>query len=117
MASSNMKFLLILFIAVSVIEKAYAPPLPSYLPSVQANRAGKEALIRVYFNQGYAYKNIVLMLTTLHGIKMSLPTLKIILRRMNLKRRKPLTEDMTQEVVAAVRKELEESGQSLSFNE
>ena len=50
----------------------------------------RDALIKRYFLQGYEYKFIVQFLQEVHGIAMSIRTLKRILARLNLRKRKAL---------------------------
>ena len=47
----------------------------------------REQLVKSYFNAGYTYNLILCFLAGVHGIIVSLRTLKRILRRLNLRRR------------------------------
>ena len=49
----------------------------------------KERLVKLYFEAGYTYSLILEFLANLHGIHLSLRTLKRLLRRYGLKRRGP----------------------------
>jgi hypothetical protein len=44
-------------------------------------------LVRVYFELGYSYRVILRFLKSLHGVSLSLRTLKRLLHKMGLKRR------------------------------
>ena len=61
----------------------------SYVPPhvLQRNSASLEELIRVYFSEGYAYRLILCFLVGVHGITISLRTLKRELRKLGLRRR------------------------------
>ena len=48
---------------------------------------GRDRLIRYYFQLGYSYRLILCFLIALHGVCISLRTLKRILMRLNLRRR------------------------------
>ena len=110
MAALRMSLLLIAVCAVYMIDSTFSLPQPSYVHSYSGNGSGRDALVRMYFKQGYSYKNIVLMLTTLHGVRISLRTLKRILNRLKLKKRVAISEELTRSVIEAVRKETTESG-------
>ena len=51
------------------------------------NNQFREKLIKSYFDAGYTYNLILCFLTGVHGIVISLRTLKRVLRRINLRRR------------------------------
>ena len=48
----------------------------------------RDDLICAYFNMGYSYNLIICFLATVHGIKISLASLKRALRTRNLRRRR-----------------------------
>lgn len=104
---------LVVFITL-VIDAAYAPYPPitrSFVPG--GNQ--RDTLIKAYFRQGYAYKDIVLFLATMHGINIGLQRLRQILARLGLRRRQVLDEEVAKRVLEAVRKELVESGRKLLY--
>ncbi|KAJ8048357.1 hypothetical protein HOLleu_00635 [Holothuria leucospilota] len=75
-------------------------------------RMARERLIKSYFNQGYAYKEIVAILYTRYNISLSVRQLKRILREHGLYRRKHL--DRMEDVAIAI-EELSTSGSLLGY--
>ena len=61
--------------------------LPFVSIAVAANPR-REQLVAVYFDKGYPYQVILLFLAAFHDINMSMSTLKRILRRSKLTRRR-----------------------------
>lgn len=105
----NMKVVLLLVFFVFVLDTAYAPyptVIRPFVPGIQQ----REVLIKAYFRQGYAYKDIVLFLATMHGIYIGVDRLKRILARLGLRRRNVLDEESARRVLEAVRSEIVESG-------
>lgn len=107
MAHSVM-FLLVLslFIFIKVV---YAP-IPPYTNIFSRRGHERTGFIAAYFRQGYSYKDIVLLLATLHGITLTVNGLRGILRRMGLRRNERLDEERLRGVIEAVRSEMEGSG-------
>lgn len=92
-----------------VIHGAWAPSTGNEQLLLE-HGGNRDGLISAYFRQGYSYKDIVLFLASIHGLKIGVDRLKQILRRLRLRRREPQNEETVQRVVAAVQKEMEESG-------
>ena len=91
--------------------------LDIYTPAVGYNPTwhGRDALIAAYFKQSYSNAEILMFLSTVHGIMLSLSHLKRILRRLNLRRRIPQTPELLQTTLNAIEKELHGSGQCLGY--
>lgn len=85
-------------------------PLPDNIYAFVSQERHRTGLIKAYFKQGYAYKDIVLFLATIHGIKIGIDRLKQILCKLGLRRRQPKNEDTVGPVLEAVRDIMEESG-------
>ena len=51
----------------------------------------RDKIIRTYFEQGFSYHLILCFLVALHGVCISMSTLKRSLRRQGLQRRAPYT--------------------------
>ncbi len=47
----------------------------------------RKTLVSRYFKEGYPYKTILQFLRSLHGIRISMRTLKLLLQQLNLRRR------------------------------
>ena len=92
-----------------VIHGAWAPSTANEQLLLE-HGGNRDGLISAYFRQGYSYKDIVLFLASIHGFKIGVDRLKQILRRLRLRRREPQNQETVQRVVAAVQKEMEESG-------
>ena len=92
-------------------------PRPNYTPAAPGAGPwqGRDALITEYFRQSYTNKEIVSLLATIHGIFLSVRSLKMTLRRLNLRRRVQITDDLLQNTLEAIEKELSESGCSLGY--
>lgn len=70
--------------------------------------------IQKYFNEGYGYKDIVLMLSKKHNVVISLRTLERHLKKHEM-RRKCFVESSLNEIVVAIESELEGSGKNLGY--
>ena len=79
-------------------------------PELSLHELGREGLIAAYFKQGYSYKDIVLFLATMHGLKLSVSRLRQILFRLGLRRKEQHTMESVNCVLQAVKTELEGSG-------
>ena len=99
-------------IIICLLENAVAT-LPKYTPALRHSIEGRDALIRSYFHQGYAYKEIVLFLTTLHGIKIGYEYLRHVVRKLGLRRKKIYDDATLQSVIDAIREECKGSGKIL----
>ena len=76
----------------------------------------RDDLIEDYFLKGFAYAAIVKALELVHGIYLSLKTVKRVLSRKSLKRRHRFySDDYLLEVIKAVQLELEGSGKCLGY--
>ena len=104
-----MKVFLFLVFCAFALDEAYAPFPGNARPFVGERQRAN--LVRAYFKQGYAYRDIVLFLATMHGIKIGVDRLKQILFKLGLRRRQKLNEETVGRVLEAVRSELEESGE------
>ena len=60
----------------------------------------RDQLIAWYFSLGYSYKLIVCFLYFVHGISLSLRQLKRILKKLNLRRRHPVSRQLFDRTVA-----------------
>ena len=105
----NVRALFFLFIVIVVLQSAYAP-MPEYTPAITRTLSARNALIKSYFHQGYAYKDISLFLSTMHGIAIGANYIRVLIRKLGLRRRKPLSDDMLEDVVNAIRMEYRGSG-------
>ena len=91
-------------------------PLPSFFnEGLIEEGATREQLIQSYFYQGYTYAHILACLAVNHAVKLSLKTLKRILKRLGLMRRTPFTEGVATSAVTAIVQELEQSGQCIGY--
>ena len=62
------------------------------LPQMARNQyLSSSELVKMYFEEGYTYKLILCFLSGLHGIIISLSTPKRMLKKQNLRRRRPLS--------------------------
>lgn len=87
--------------------------VPGNIPA-ENSRLPRIDLIEHYFMQGFAYVEIVCFLLIRHGLKISLRQLKRILKARKLVRRAaPFAE--VNDVLAAIRKELDCSGQCIGY--
>lgn len=108
----------VLFISVTIVMlPGVYSPRPNYTPSIPVGnqRLTRDGLITGYFRQSYSNKDILSLLASVHGIIISLPTLKKILKRLGLKRRVPVTDELLENCIEAIEKELSESGNSLGY--
>lgn len=87
---------------------AILPPYTSALQR-QGENDNLQVLITNYFNQGYNNFEILAFLSLLHGIVMSLRSLKRWLRRWNLKRANRRNEASLEDIVSAILVEMERS--------
>jgi len=106
-------FNMLLFIVFAVTVDVVCAPLAEFQFSEGSSRDG---FIAAYFRLGYSYKDIVLFLATLHGMKIGVPRLKQILYRLGLRRRVEHTQETVAAVLQAVQHELEESGMLMIAN-
>ena len=84
-------------------------PLPIYTPFIRGNDGSAEdylELISIYFRQGYSNLEILQFLK-LHGVTISLSTLKRRLTSLGLSRKTNISDD---EMRSAIEKELGKSG-------
>ena len=63
----------------------------------------RKELVLKYFREGYSYKSIVRFLEEVHGIFISVSTLKRILRTLGLRRRTQVTSTHIQQVLTLVK--------------
>lgn len=70
-------------------------------------------LIEHYFMQGYGGREIIALLGLCHNIFLSLRHLKRLLRRLNLRRRRP--ESPLEDIAMAIINELEGNGQNIGY--
>ena len=73
----------------------------------------RENLIRNYFCSGFTYAEICLLLNERHNLQISVPHLKRLLKRLDLRRRN-LRFDV-ENVIYCINKELTESGSSMYY--
>ena len=100
----------IFFVCFALFINVAWAPFTGYEQLRYGNSCNRDGLISAYFRQGYSYKDIVIFLASIHGFKISVARLRQILGRLRLRRRETQNEETVQRVVAAVRKEVEESG-------
>ena len=100
----------IFFVCFALLINVAWAPFTGYEQLRYGNSCNRDGLISAYFRQGYSYKDIVIFLASIHGFKISVARLRQILGRLRLRRREARNEETVQRVVAAVRKEVEESG-------
>ena len=105
----NHKLLLIFVIVVVIVEGAYAP-LPGHQAFNRNRHVIRNGLIKRYFDQGYACKDIIVFVETLHGIRISMDWLRKVLRKMGLRRHMDHNERTLQRIFDAIRTEQESSG-------
>ena len=107
----------LIFFLLSITVAFVEAPLPFYTPATnyKFQSLTRDGLISAYFKQAYANKEILLFLSTIHGVVLSLAHLKRILRRLGLKRRRQLDNDCLQRTINEIRIELKESGQCLGY--
>ena len=106
---------LMLLAAVCFTQPVYAP-LPNYLPAARGCQAqGRDALITAYFKQSFTNKEICAVLVSAHGIFLSASGLKKILRRLQCKRKVPVTDGVLYSAIEQIQKELSTSGSSLGY--
>ena len=86
--------------------------LPRYLPSSQENYERDDLIVK-YFHLGLKYSEILLFLASSHGIQLSLRQLKRVLTKRGFGRRKMYSS--TDNVIQAVEKELNGSGNSIGY--
>ena len=110
----NFLFQACLVMLLVVLIQEVAAPLPNYMPDLRMPTS-RHALIRIYFNMNYTYKEILRCLSVFHGITISLITLKRTLYKLGLKRRTPLTQDIIVTAASEIEKQLKESGQNLGY--
>ena len=89
--------------------------LPTYTPAIKSNNLGRDALIKVYFRQGYVYKDIVSFLNILHGIQIGYEYLRHVIRRLGLRRKKPYTDADLDSVIQAIQDHRLGSGMAYWF--
>ena len=87
-------------------------------PAEQAHNVfGKvENLVRAYFEHEYSSLDIVLCLTSCHGVYMRIQTVKRILKRLGLWRRVPCTEDRVKEAYEEIESQLISSGSMIGYH-
>lgn len=73
----------------------------------------RDQIIESYFYRGFSYKEILCLLESQHGIKLSNRQLHRVLRRLSLYRRREKTS--INDVIDGVSKELEGSGSSFGY--
>ena len=71
----------------------------SDLKMADEDKSDERELIEFYFNRGYQYKHIVLMLDKQHGKKMNLRTLQRRLKDYGLSRRESFDEDLVRSLI------------------
>ena len=112
--SASVKLLVITFVIYCAVESVYAPT-SSYASALGRKTKGRDVLIKAYFNRGYTYKEILLFLACLHGIKLSLSWLKQIIRRLGLRRQQVQTQESLKLVVRRIKEEIRQSGKPLNM--
>lgn len=60
----------------------------------------RDKLVAWYFSLGYSYKLILCFMYFSHGISLSLRQLKRVLKKLNLRRRRPLTRQLIDSTLA-----------------
>ena len=91
--------------------------LDTYTPALDLKAAWyeRDSLVAAYFKQSYSNAEILLFLSTVHGIMLSLSQLKRILRRLSLRRHIPQTPQLLQSTLDEIENELQGSGQCLGY--
>jgi len=91
--------------------------MDSYLPSSRKNafEIDRNRLISVYFKLGFTYNEITAFLKKCHGFKLSVRQLKRVLQSKGLRRRSQ--KSPLQDVLNAVREELNGSGNSIGYQQ
>ena len=83
--------------------------LPPYTSAVQGENDDVRTAVTNYFHQGYNNYEILAFLSLLHGVVMSLRTLKRWLKRLQLKRASQRNEASLENIVTAILMEMESS--------
>ena len=91
--------------------------MDSYLPSSResVSEIDRNRLISVYFKLGFTYNEITAFLKEYHGFKLSVRQLKRVLQSKGLRRRRQ--KSPLQDVLNAVRDELNGSGNSIGYRQ
>lgn len=87
--------------------------VPTYLPPDAGS--SRFDLIKMYFQNGFTYKEILILLLSRHNITLSLSHLKQILTKLNLRRRQGVTYASIQVTAEAIINEMGDSGQCLGY--
>jgi transposase len=103
-----MIWLVVLLAHIAVVQSV----LPTYLPNPQENYERDDLIVK-YFRLGMKYTEILMFLASVHGIQLSLRQLKRVVTKRGLSRRKNYSS--TDEVVQAVERELNSSGNSIGY--
>ena len=107
--------MLLLGTIVCLCQVTWAPPA-NYMPAARGAPAiGRNALITKYFNQAFTNKEIINVLASAHGIILSMWSLKGILRRLNLRRRIPQTDELLLNAIREIEQQLQTSGRSIGY--
>ena len=97
--------------------KEVSAPLPVYTPAVLPNGQylARDVLVASYFRQQYRNKEIMMTLASVHGIIVSLATVERILKRLGLKRRVPVSDEILAAAVLQIQAEINESGCDIGY--
>ena len=91
----------VLLLFVLCVAESYPYLHPQHLQRLPVSPM--QELVRTYFSEGYAYKMILCFLVGVHGIVMSMSTLKRIVRKLHLRRRGRSSHSRLRLVVSAIR--------------
>lgn len=90
-------------------------PLPNYAPALSGDILTREELIQHYFEQGFSYQEILVSLAATHGIMISMITLKRVLKRLQLRRRVPVSREQILQTIVDIKNELQGSGNFIGY--
>ena len=97
--------------------KEACAPLPVYTPAAlpYGQFVARDELVASYFRQQYKNKEILMALASVHGIIISLATVERILKRLGLKRKVPITDELLNAAVLQIEAEISESGCNIGY--
>lgn len=104
-------------LCITVLLCSFAVTTDAVVPSYLASNDGTSRLdmIKIYFQNGFTYKEILLLLLSRHNILLSLSHLKRILSKANMRRRQGVTYASRHVTEQAINNELLASGQCLGY--
>ena len=104
-----MKLFLILILLRFAVQSAYAPE-PTYSNILKGCYASRNDLLEAYFLQGYSYSDISTFLLTMHGLALSVHSLKKIYKAMGLRTRNTMNHEKLEDLLRAIIEEKADTG-------